>query len=274
MSSFDPTTAGVPCRICGKNAQPFFAKQILGKHHVSYFKCPACGQVQTEKPYWLAEAYSSFSSKLDTGMADRCLWTALTTVALARRMGIGPEEPCLDWGAGTGLFVRFCRDYGMNFFYLDPYAENIFASGFELNKAKPPSSLACVTAFEVAEHLPSPLEDFGELFALSPRHILFSTLLYTGQAADWWYFTDNGQHVAFYTRRSLEFIAGHYGYHLASNDCDLHLFSRERVRDRLLDSCRKSREKQAALYRKRHGSRILGDFEFVRDNLRHARAVS
>jgi hypothetical protein len=43
----------------------------------------------------------------------------------------------------------------------------------------------------------------------------------------------------------------------------LHLFSRERVPDRILDSCRKSRVKLADRYRKKHGSRILGDFEHV-----------
>jgi hypothetical protein len=155
----------------------------------------------------------------------------------------------------------------MNFFYSDPYAENIFATGFERDISKPPPAWACVTAFEVAEHLPSPLKDFGELFSLTPRHILFSTLLYSGQAADWWYFTEDGQHLTFYTRRSLEFIARHYGYRLASNNCDLHLFTRERVRDRLLDACRKSPEKEARHYRKCHGSRISADFEWVAQQL-------
>jgi len=87
----------------------------------------------------------------------------------------------------------------MNFFYSDPYAVNVFASGFEWDPKNPPANWAWVTAFEVAEHLPDPLQNFGELFKLSPKHILFSTLLYSGQAADWWYFTNNGQHVAFYT---------------------------------------------------------------------------
>ena len=263
MTDLPTTLTAIPCRICRAAAQPFFSKLILGKHQVPYFKCPACGQVQTDPPHWLEGAYRGPASKLDVGMADRCIWTAQTTVALARRLGIGPEEPCLDWGSGTGLLVRLCRDYGMNFFYSDPYAVNVFVSGFEWDTKNPPSNWACVTSFEVAEHLPDPLINFGELFKLSPKHILFSTLLYSGQAADWWYFTNNGQHVAFYTRRSLEIIAGHYGYRLASNDCDLHLFSRDRVRDGILNSCRKSREKLSAHYRKRHGSRTLSDFEQV-----------
>ena len=268
MTNPHVTPTKVPCRVCREATEPFFNKLILAKHQVAYFKCPACGQVQTEQPYWLEEAYHGSPTKLDVGMADRCIWTALTTVTLALKLGIGPEEPCLDWGSGTGLFVRLCRDYGMNFYYSDPYAVNVFAAGFERDTKNPPPNWACVTAFEVAEHLPDPLKNFGELFKLSPRHILFSTLLYSGQAADWWYFNDAGQHVAFYTRRSLEVIARHYGYRLASNDCDLHLFSRDRVRDGLLDSCRKSREKRSARYRTKHGSRILRDFDYVKSQLR------
>jgi hypothetical protein len=219
--------------------------------------------VQTENPSWLEETYREATFRLDVGMADRCIWTAQTTAALALRLGIQPGEPCLDWGAGTGLFVRLCRDYGLNFFYSDPYARNIFASGFEASQAGPSPSRACVTAFEVAEHFPDPLKNFGDIFRFAPRYVLFSTLLYQNQAADWWYFGEDGQHVAFYTRRSLEIIARHYGFHLASNNCDLHLFSRERIPDKLLDACRKSRQKLADRYRKKHGSRIMSDFERI-----------
>jgi hypothetical protein len=251
----------IPCRICDQSAPLFFSKLILGRLEVGYYKCPACGHVQTEEPRWLAEAYQASVIPLDVGMADRSVWTAQTTVALAGRLGIGPQEPCLDWGAGTGLFVRLCRDHGMNFFYTDPYAQNVFARGFEKKEAGEPAAWACVTAFEVAEHFAHPLKDFGEILRLSPRFAFFSTLLYLGQPSDWWYFLGDGQHVAFYTRRSLEIIAAHHGYQLASNGCDLHLFSRERVADRVLDACRKSREKLAGRYRKQHGSRIQPDFE-------------
>ncbi len=266
MNNPDATKVSTPCRVCSTAAQPFFTKLILHQHQVAYFKCPSCGHVQTEQPYWLEEAYRGAPTRLDVGMADRCIWTAQTTVALAHKLGIGPDEPCLDWGGGTGLFVRLCRDYGMNYFYTDPYAVNVFAAGFEWDQKREHPRWACMSAFEVAEHLPNPLADFGGLFRLAPQHILFSTLLYAGQAEDWWYFTNNGQHVAYYTRASLEFIARHYGYQLASNDCDLHLFSRERVPDRLLDACRKSREKQSACYRKQHGSRLPSDFEQVQRN--------
>ena len=60
----------------------------------------------------------------------------------------------------------------------------------------------------MAEHFPDPLKSFGELFQLQPRYILFSTTLYAGEGPDWWYLGEDGQHVAFYTRRSLEISAG------------------------------------------------------------------
>jgi hypothetical protein len=253
----------IQCRVCGCSADFFFTKQILRRHDVSYFKCPGCGQVQTEQVFWLAEAYEKLSFQRDVGMADRSIWTALTTVALAHRLGIGPMEPCLDWGAGTGLFVRLCRDHGMNFYYRDPYAQNIFARGFEAPDAEASGKWAGVTAFEVVEHFPDPSKGFAELFAHSPRFIFFSTLLYESQAPDWWYFTDDGQHVAFYTRKSLEILGQRAGYHMASNSSDLHAFSRDRIADRILDSCRKSRERIARRYRRKHGSRILGDFDHI-----------
>ena len=246
------------CRVCGKEAELFFTKKILGKHDVGYFKCSNCGQVQTEEPHWLEEAYRDDDSKLDVGMADRCVWTAQTMVALAGFLNIGREEPCLDWGAGTGLFVRLCRDYGMNFFYFDRYPRNVFARGFESEPFG--KKWKCISAFEVAEHFANPTEDFGELFRLAPSYILFSTLLYNGEAPDWWYFTDNGQHVAFYTRRSLELIGGHYGYRLASNGRDLHLFSKDDVKARVLEKARKHRQKLARHYRKKYGSRMETDF--------------
>ena len=150
----------------------------------------------------------------------------------------------------------------MNFFYFDRYPRNVFAHGFEAHPSDK-TNWECVSAFEVAEHLPNPREDFGELFRLSPRYVVFSTLLYKGEAPDWWYFTDNGQHIAFYTRRSLEEIGQQHGYRLATNGRDLHMFSKNIVRDRLLEACRKNRQTLSGRYRKKFGSRMEADFADV-----------
>jgi len=262
MKQTDQTTnlQSVLCRVCRKNTAYFFMKRILCRYDISYYKCPDCGFVQTEVPFWLEEAYTKLNFRRDIGMVDRSLIAGQTTVALAWRLQIPPNMPCLDWGAGTGLMVRWCRDFGMDFHYFDPYATNVFALGFEEKAPSSSSAYAIVTAFEVAEHFADPVTDFCRLFSLRPQHLLFSTIVYDGQRPDWWYFTDDGQHVAFYTRRSLELIGEQFGYKLISNDRDLHMFTRHRLSNRLLNRIRRSGARLAARYRRRYGSRIEADF--------------
>jgi len=257
----------IPCRVCGESASFLFRKRVLSRVEAAYFRCGACGQVQTEEPYWLDEAYQNLNYQRDTGIVDRCLWTALTTVALGYRLKIGGDETCLDWGGGTGLFARICRDFGMNFFYQDRYADNVFARGFEFADAPTSSGITLLTAFEVLEHFPDPARDILELFRLDPQYILLSTMLYAGEGADWWYFSEDGQHVAFYTRRSLEVIAKRHGYYFLSDDSHLHMFSKRPLNNRILGACRKSRERLSARYRNRYGSRIVSDFEHIRETL-------
>jgi hypothetical protein len=259
----DDDASSIPCRICRESSAYFFSRSFPTKQNARYFKCPGCGHVQTEEPTWLARTYRAATFQLDVGMADRCIWTAQTMSALALKLQIDREHFCLDWGGGTGLFVRLCRDYGLNFFYTDPFSQNIFASGFEREAAGANPSWTCVSAFEVAEHFPDPLKNFGELFQLQPRYILFTTTLYAGEGPDWWYFGEDGQHVALYTRRSLEIVGRSHGFHLASNGADLHLFSRKPVPDRLLKTCRKNRDRLARKYRDKHGSRTNSDFEEI-----------
>ena len=257
------SSTSITCRVCGEHAEYLFNKLILNRHQVEYFRCMSCGHVQTEEPFWLEEAYREPNFRRDTGLVDRCLWTAQTTVALAHRLRIGPHEVCVDWGGGTGLFTRICRDHGMNFYYQDRYATNVFARGFEFPEDSPSSNVVLLTAFEVMEHLPNPATDIRDLLQLRPQYLLFSTLLYRGEDPSWWYFLDNGQHVAFFTRRSLGLIAAQNGYHLLTDNRDLHIFARQRFRQGILGSCRQHRERLSARYRKRHGSRIWSDFELL-----------
>ena len=252
------------CRVCGSSTRDFARKKILKKYDVAYFQCTSCGHIQSEQPYWLEEAYTGLSFKRDTGMVDRSVWTAKAVVALAYKRDLSSETPMLDWGAGTGMFVRLCRDHGLNYFYSDRYAANIFALGFEA-PALEKNRYKVISAFEVAEHFPDPLADFAQILDLSPDYFIFSTLLYKDQGPGWWYVLEDGQHVAFYTRKSLEIIAHKHGYHLATDDCGTHLFSRIKIGDRLVHSlCKASkRDRWSAKYRKKNGSRLVSDYESI-----------
>lgn len=257
-------TASCSCRVCQGPARILFRKRILNGLEISYFECGSCGHVQSEEPYWLDQVYRDLSFQRDTGIADRCLWTAQTTVALAYLLRIRADSVCLDWGGGTGLFVRICRDYGMDFRYHDRYAQNVFARGFEFDETRASPSVTLMTAFEVLEHFRDPARDFLELVRHNPEYILVSTKLYNGAGEDWWYFSDDGQHVAVYSRASLQFLARQHGFSLMTDGSHLHLLTRRRLRRGTLKSCFKSRYRLSARYRKRHGSRIFSDFEQMR----------
>ena len=56
-----------------------------------------------------------------------------------------------------------------------------------------------------------------------------------GAVEDWWYFgSDHGQHIAFYTIPALEVIAKHFGLYLATDGVGNHLLSSKPVSSRVL----------------------------------------
>lgn len=249
----------IACRVCGGGAHEYFSKSILGRLTVTYHQCGACGHVQSEQPYWLGESYGQAEWNRDVGLVSRLLDTFHLTFALAWKERISPDDICIDFGGGTGLLARLCRDYGLNFYNYDPYAEDLFAHGFNLRQTV---SAKMVTAFEVVEHFPDPVSDFQKVFAFEPDVVFFSTRLYEGQGAEWWYFLENGQHIAIYTKKSLELIAQRFGYYFYS-DFDFHLFSKKVHNAKIIKKLRGYRDKFPLVYRKRHGSKIEADVRTV-----------
>ena len=136
--------------------------------------------------------------------------------------------PFLDYGGGLGIFVRLMRDRGFNFYWHDKYSLNQFAAGFDFDGYSGQGDFDLVTAFELAEHLEDPVAEFNRMKSLSPN-ILFSTVLLPAHdpAPDqWWYYNpDHGQHVSFFTPRSLHELAARLGMHLVSDGRSLHLLS-------------------------------------------------
>src|SRR5437762_2132413 len=137
----------------------------------------------------------------------------------------------LDYAAGYGLFVRLMRDAGYDFRWSDLYCQNLFVRGFEAPEPLT-GPYEAVTAFEVFEHLTNPNEELKKLLAITPC-LIFSTQLLPDpapQPQDWWYYgLHHGQHVAFYTPKSLELLAGQFGYRFVTNGADLHVFSRKQM---------------------------------------------
>lgn len=213
------------CRICAGALTPLFSQRIMRKYEVSYRRCGHCGLVQTERPYWLDEAYASPIAECDTGVVARNLALANISTCLLRRLGHG-ASPCLDAAGGYGLFTRLMRDIGFDYYWWDPHASNLLARGFEGDPAA--RRYGVVSAFEVLEHLTDPIRWLRELKSRTGCDtIIASTELYRGDAParDWWYYAfDTGQHISFYQRQTLEFLAQELGLQLHSHR-NIHLWT-------------------------------------------------
>jgi hypothetical protein len=212
------------CRICASTADPFGQAVILAKFKVQYFRCPVCCFVQTEEPFWLNEAYSVAIASLDVGIMNRNLHNADLTAAMISLL-FPSSSRYLDFAGGHGTLVRMMRDRGFDFRWCDRFAENKFARGFEHVEGQ---QYDLVTAYEVLEHFAHPSEEFESLLGFG-KNLLVSTLPLPEpppEPPNWWYYAvSTGQHVGFYSRRTLSWLAGRFGLKLLTHG-EHHLFSR------------------------------------------------
>jgi hypothetical protein len=224
----------VNCKICDSETEHLFNKIVLDKYDVSYFRCKYCGFMQTEKPYWLHEAYESPFSIVDTGLICRPLFFSKVTENIILKY-YQSSARFLDYGGGNGVFVRLMRDKGYDFYRLDKYAANIYAAGFDLldvNEADRKFEL--LTSVEVVEHFEDPVCGFSEMFSFT-NDLLCTTLLQeTSDQADminWYYLAEfSGQHISFYTKKSMTIMAEKFDCNYYTNEFDLHLFTRKKLK--------------------------------------------
>jgi methyltransferase family protein len=195
------------CPICGGQRDLTHTSLVLQRHSVSYWKCLSCDFWGTQEPTWLDEAYDKAIAVTDTGLVARNQNLALRTPLLLRKMMKAHEGICVDWAGGYGLFVRLMRDKGFDFHWQDDYAENILAAPHVFREGQGPVSV--VTAFEVFEHVPDPIAFVERII----RETACATIIFTTQLHDrsydptWWYLApEAGQHISFFTERTLKKI--------------------------------------------------------------------
>jgi hypothetical protein len=219
------------CKVCQSESVLQFKTTVLRKYDVAYFKCKNCNLIQTENPYWLPEAYEEAITDLDIGYVTRNISLA-ETVGTFIRLSLQKNAYFIDYGGGYGLFVRLLRDKGFNFYRQDLHCKNIFALNFDVTDFKESVKFELLTAFEVFEHLESPLEEIEKMFNYSDS-ILFSTVLQPAKPVtkpeDWWYVApETGQHIALYHRKTLEHISKIFSCNLYSDGDGLHLLTKRK----------------------------------------------
>ena len=194
-----------------------FRAPMLARYEVQYFRCRGCRSLQTELPYWLGEAYShgEAHSTYDTTRVSRSRRTCATILAIYRLAGF--KGPALDFGGGTGLLCRMLRDARVDAYTFDEYDDGGFAKGFISKIGE--RDFDVISAIEVFEHLPDPRGTLDLLFSSGAKVIVATTQAYGEEDASWDYLAlFTGQHVFFYSKKALDWIAAKYGYHLARAD--------------------------------------------------------
>lgn len=216
------------CRLCCSLISNSFSKSILLGREIEYFDCPSCGYVQTEKPTWLAEAYSSSINPSDTGIMARNLSNVFLVLATLNLLK-DRSGRVVDYAGGHGFLVRLLRDRGIEALWADPYSENLVARGFEYSGI---GQATLLTAFEAFEHFLNPTEEIERMISIS-SNILFTTNIIPASAphpSEWWYYgLDHGQHIGFYRKRTFEYIAKRYKFYFLTDSISTHLFSKQKL---------------------------------------------
>jgi len=201
----------ISCKICNSKSELVFTSKCLKKYEVKYFKCNHCGYLFTEDPFWLNEAYERSINISDTGLISRNIFFSQILSVLIY-FNFNKDATFLDYAGGYGLFTRLMRDIGFDFYWYDPYTQNLFANGFE-KKLDNNIKFELITAFEVFEHFEQPNQELLKMFKLT-NTVVFSTELIPQEIPDpalWWYYGfEHGQHISFYSSRTFEYLANKY----------------------------------------------------------------
>jgi hypothetical protein len=220
----------VDCHCCQHDAALFGNADVLGKYRVNYYRCAACGFIQTEAPHWLAESYANPMTSYDLGGISRPALNSGVTKAVLSAC-FDPSGRFVDFGGGYGVFTRWMRDEGFDFWHHDKHCQNLFANGFDADMSGN-TRYEIATAYEVFEHFPEPAEMLKTLFRVTDS-IFFTTDLLPEPAPrleDWWYFgPEHGQHVAFYTPAALRSLGARFGAKYLGGAGNFHLLTRRDI---------------------------------------------
>ena len=121
------------------------------------------------------------------------------------------------------------RDIGFDFYWRDPYSPNLVVRGFESKSNNLKYEL--ITSFESFEHFVKPIKEIENMIQFS-GNILFSTDLLLStlpKPEEWWYYAlESGQHISFYSYRTLKYIAQKYNMNISSNGRNIHILTKNK----------------------------------------------
>ena len=189
------------CKVCGSETVKLFSKKVLDKYDVSYYWCSGCGFMQTEKPYWLPEAYSSAIASVDVGLVNRNIQFSNVIEDIIYKY-FDKHGKFLDFAGGYGLFVRIMRDKGFDFYRKDKYCENLFAKHFDINDLPDTNQkFELITAFEFMEHSENPFKELNWILSMADSFLFSTELIPNQDVENWWYL--GAEHIGRWARSTI-----------------------------------------------------------------------
>jgi len=119
---------------------------------------------------------------------------------------------------------------GKDFYWKDPYCQNLFAKGFEHQEGVG-GSYELLTSFEVLEHSMDPVKDMEKMLSFAPNVLLTTECVPVScpRPGEWWYYgLAHGQHIALFSKRSLEVLADRMGMRFYSRS-SIHLLTKKKI---------------------------------------------
>lgn len=227
------------CELCGGEVSYKFSSVVLDNIRANYYECQNCHMLRSDHldgdACSLAHVYRIGNKlDLDTGAAWRQYCVVRRLEKLFRYGIIKPRVrrlKALDLGGGSGFTGSYLISrLGWDAYTYDPFSNPSYLPGRFLREwpsvqNKGPFDL--IIATEVFEHFVRPRDEIKKITAILPSstaYLYVTTKLYTPEVKDasWPYLArETGQHVCFYSRKSVKQIArllGNFRAHQVGGD--------------------------------------------------------
>lgn len=215
------------CRICSGETLPLLNFEVCGAYDADLIRCSVCGFSFISDPWWLESTFEDRLHRMDVGSLERSLYVARFLKGVSVLIKRWKDQPMLDFGAGDGVLVRHLRDRGLQIRYSDPFASPVFFVGDAINED---DKFELSVLSEVALHFVDPLQEFKSLLVRS-NQVLFTAVKAPEKIDEnWWYLMKStGQHVAFYSKKSIDKLAKELGCHSYGKGSFFHVISKEKI---------------------------------------------